>query len=312
MISPAVRMGDDRVRQYDQFEPWCLSSKIPNMAMFLTFQVETDARLAKAEYIFEFQERVFRLVRGTDTELDKLCTITDGSAQENAQAYETAMRLFDYLSWQWQTGIRCMDGGGPGFQSDEPILKILASRPIQMFHARMLRSMIVEPLFLPDVRNDVLQVALGLLNEALQATSPFFRFINFWKILGLPHSGDRRGNADKRAIARVDRAASERVPEIGDLRNRLKQRGIHATLGNYLYEECRNAIAHITRPPALSPSKLLHRDRILEAERVAEHLARFYIRTELGLGRYAVPMKILKSKKRSSAFKLLRRCRQPR
>ncbi len=282
------------------------------MPMFLTFQIEMDAHLAKAEYIFEFDGRSFRLVRGTDAELDKLCTITDGSSQENAQAYETAMKLCDYLNWEWQTGIRCMDGGGPSFRSDEPVLKVLANRPIQMFHARTLRGTTVEPLFLPDVQNDVPRVALGLLNEALQATSPFFRFINYWKILGLPRLGKRHGDADERAIARVDRAPSERVPELGDLRNSLKQRGIHATLGNYLYEECRNAIAHITRPPALSPSKLLHRDRILEAECVAEHLARFYIRTELGLGRYAIPMKILKSRKRSSAFKLLRRCRQPR
>lgn len=261
--------------------------------------------LVDAEYIFEFEGMKFRLVRGTDTELDKLCTITDASETANETAYETALRLCDYLSWEWNIGIRCMNVGGVGFKEGQFTLENL---PIAFFHARSLRSTLVEPRYLPNVQSDEAQVALSLLNEARYSNSPFFSSINYWKILEIPPPGTSpKGKPENRAIRWIDQVSSSRVYFLGEFRDSLKKQSVNLTAGNYLWKECRNAIAHITRPPVLTPSKTKDRQKILQAKRALSGLAEFYVRTSLGLDKRESLMRILKVKKKTTALKLLRK-----
>ena len=48
---------------------------------FLIYQIDTECYFEKAEYIFEFEGQKFRLIRGTDKEYDKLCTITQNTGR---------------------------------------------------------------------------------------------------------------------------------------------------------------------------------------------------------------------------------------
>ncbi|MDP3722332.1 MAG: hypothetical protein Q8R91_02400, partial [Candidatus Omnitrophota bacterium] len=59
------------------------------MAQFLKCYVKADIRLPNAEYLFEFEGRVFRLVRGIYGEPPQLLTITDSSVSEDEKAYDT-------------------------------------------------------------------------------------------------------------------------------------------------------------------------------------------------------------------------------
>lgn len=273
------------------------------MPEFWMYHFDTTCRFSKAEYIFEFEGRKYRLIRGTDKELDKLCTIADGSQKENDNCHETTMRLLDYLAWELGQPIRYVGAGGQGYSEGKLNLDTAL---INCFHGRVLRNLVVDISTIPDVTNDTQQLALSLWNEARASDSPFLGFINYWKILELPPHGKRlKGKPSIRAIKWVNSVPSHRVYMGKEMEGILAKEKID--LGAYLYDNCRNAIAHVTRESTLVPSKIADRLKVYLASRVAEDMARYYMREELGLKGYAKPLRIIKTKKRSSAFRLMKK-----
>ena len=152
------------------------------------YHIDTTCFFRKAEYIFEFEGRKYRLIRGTEKEFDKLCTITDGSNKENEESHETTMRLLDYLAWEFGQPIRYVGAGGHGYHEGKIALETAL---ISSFHGRTLRSLVVDISRIPDVTNSTQRLALSLWNEAKYSNSPFLGFINYWKILELPSHGKK-------------------------------------------------------------------------------------------------------------------------
>jgi len=272
------------------------------MPEFWMYHVDTACRFEKAEYIFEFEGRMYRLIRGTDKEFDKLCTITDGSNKENNESHERTMRLLDYLSWELGQPIRYAGAGGQGYADGKIALETAL---INSFHGRTLRSLVVNISSVPDVTNDTQRLALSLWNEARDSNSPFLGFINYWKILELsPHEKKLKGKPHERAKRWVNNVSPHRVYIGKEMENILAKEKID--IGTFLYDRCRNAIAHVTRKPGLNPSNVEDRFKINIARRVAENMARYYIREELGLKGYPQRLKVVKIKKRTYAFKLMK------
>ena len=90
------------------------------MPMHMIYALDADMYLDKAEYIFEFEGRKFRLVRGPGEETDKLCTIIRDPHDENEQreTFECIQRLLNCLSWAWRVGIYCSGNVGFGFRNN--------------------------------------------------------------------------------------------------------------------------------------------------------------------------------------------------
>lgn len=273
------------------------------MPEFWMYHIDTACLFRKAEYIFEFEGRRYRLIRGTDKEFDKLCTITDGSNKENEENHETTMRFLDYLAWEIGQPIRYIGAGGHGYH--EGVIT-LETALISFFHGRTLRGLLVDVSRIPNVSDGTQRLALSLWNEAKYSNSPFLGFINYWKILELsPHGKKIKGKAHERAIKWINSVPSHRVYMGKEVEKTLDEEKID--LGTYLYDRCRNTIAHVTRQPILYSGKMADRNRIYRACWVAEDLAKYYIREELELKGYAIGLKIIKTRKRTSALKLMRR-----
>ena len=261
--------------------------------------IDTICRFEKAEYIFKFEGKMYRLIRGTDQELDKLCTITDNSDAEHDES-ERTMRLVDYLSWELRQPIRYVSVGNQGYADGKITLETAL---INSFHGRRLRGSVVNISSIPDVTNDTQRLALSLWNEARVSYSPFLGFINYWKILELSPYGKRlKGKPSKRAKKWVNSVPHHKVYIREEMGKILAAEKID--LGTFLYDRCRNAIAHVTRKPVLSPGNVKDRLQINIAGEVAENLARYYMQEELGLKGYSQPLEIVKTKKRTSAFRL--------
>lgn len=264
--------------------------------------------LPKAEIIFEFEGRIFRLMRGVRGEPHQVLTILDcpdakAQTTEQEKVYETLSRFCDYLSWEWNCGVECSPGGGIGFRAGQLTLE---NMPIYVPHPPLPKGVSREPDHIPDVQNETTKLALSLMNEARCSSSPFFSFINYWKVLELSPVGTaKRVNPEDRAIEWINNIPEHKLALDERIRDELKRRG--KSLGEYLWKDFRNAIVHVTRKPSLSPNNPRHQLETHLAAGVARQLAQLYIRDVLGIGKYSRPIKILKTRKRTTTRHRIRR-----
>jgi len=273
------------------------------MPMHMIYALDADMYLDKAEYIFEFEGRKFRLVRGPEGETDKLCVIIQDPCDKNEEreVFESVLKLFDRLSWMWRVGIYCSSGGGFGFRENSLNFE---TAKINCFCKRNLRSLITNLSTLPDVQNETQDFALSLWNEGSYAQSPFLKFICFWRILELsPDNKKCKGNPSLRAVNWINSVSYSRVYPGEELVKIIQTEKIK--IGNFLYEQCRNAIAHVTRKPTMKPYKQEDRFKIQLAAYCVRDYAVYYMRTCLDLGGYGKPIKIIKTKEKSKAHSLL-------
>ena len=276
------------------------------MALYLIFQVELGCQLDCAEYIFTFEGREFRLVRGTATEMDKLCTIVRGDRSESIEAYRTALKLCDCLNWQWRGGgVRCLDGGGPGCKDETK----LEDRPVSFFRARRLHGLLVHLDRIPSVPTQAGYLALSLMNEAAYSNSEILSIINYWKILEIPGpTSQQRGKPQNRAMNWIDAHAEKFYMSKLLLAELAKHK---VSLGKYLYNYCRNAVAHVTHPPTVFPSDPSQLSVMSAASGIAARFAECYIEEVLGVRRHAKPIPIRRKRERSDALKFLKNTLPP-
>jgi hypothetical protein len=138
-------------------------------------------------------------------------------------------------------------------------------------------------LVIPEIENDKQRKALALFRHAFSDHNPdpYFSFLFYWHVLTV---GKRK---PCESIRWIDASFSKRkvhVPKEDLARLPLGNR----TLGNYLYQDCRNAIAHIERPTGrkeLEVDDLKDSQRISISTRIIEEFARYYIKDELGLNK---------------------------
>jgi len=273
------------------------------MTTLWTFNFNSPCRFIGAEYIFEFEGRKYRLIRGTEEECDKLLTIADDSSRAGTdECIERTMRLLNYLSWQLGIGMQYLGGAGHGFQ--EGTLKV-ETVPVVGYRKRNLSGYMVGISSIPNVTNSVQIDALSLWNEAEISTSPFLAFINYWKIIELFPPGTKyKGKPKSRAINWINSVPENKIIDLAELKKEIS--GRNASVGEFLWGECRNSIVHITRKPTLKPGSSESYERIYRPKLVIRALAKYYIQTELGLGWYSHPLKILQTKKLTRALKDLK------
>lgn len=266
-----------------------------------------NCKFKHAEYIFEFEGVAYRLIRGTVEETDKLLTISDDSSQKSTdECFERTRRLLDYLSWELNTGIQFLGGVGRGFIKDKEKLETAL---VGAFHSRNLRSIIVGIARIPNVSNDNQRFALNLWNEAESSNSPFLAFINYWSIIELsPPNSKEKGVAHKpRAIEWINNLSENRILGLSEFKKNLKSKyNYENDVGKFLYDEGRNAIAHVTKRGHFRRYDSESRDKIYELKIVMKAIAKYYIKNELNLDQYPQPLNILKTKKQTRAYKYLK------
>lgn len=118
--------------------------------------------------------------------------------------------------------------------------------------------------------------ALRLFMEAKASNSPFHRFLFFYQVL------DIGGRAEDNVMA----ITNPIPPQIGFIKDDFKRIITALPLAEYLWEECRSAIAHFRRHPGKRQIDLNTMDdteRITISARIMEDIASYYLRKSLGL-----------------------------
>jgi len=251
------------------------------MAYLMEVSFDSSHRLRKKRYLFSYGGTDFKLVqdnprRHADHLLSVLPTDDDASRQ---RVFAIASEFLSALSWETGGRVAVWPAGGRGWRDDA---QLADAEPCMYTFPRIPfggNTIGYDLWRVPHISTNEQRRALALLREARAANSVYLAFLFYWQVMEV--SG---GHADAiinrawrrhRNQVRLDPADVDRLALAG------------RSLGDYLREDCRHAIAHVTRRPgrrALDLDRLEERTRFEISTRVAGAFAEHFIREHLNLG----------------------------
>lgn len=251
------------------------------MQYLMDIGFDNSSRLCRNVYYFEYKGIRYKLIQNNMRKwCDVLITIVENDSLLKNQAYFVASEFLAALAWQNKSSIKLRPLGGLSVPYNYDIRKAkcrVFDSPHIPFNSQSLGYDICE---IPEIETEEQRTALVLFREATTAYSNYLSFLFYWQVIETKNS-DPIGWVNK--IYRKDRSRL-RISE--DEITALPLRG--KTLGNYLYNDCRNAIAHIKRKPGeikLKLDTLEDNMRISISTNIVKEFANYYIWKELELSK---------------------------
>ena len=252
------------------------------MSYLLTMSLDNPNRLKGRVHYFEYHGVRFKLVQNNPRRWsDTLLTIVpnDYRSAEAHAAYAAAGEFASALSFEFDAGVTIGGLGGGGFnftlRRAMPSQFVFPRVPFTRLN-RMVGGYTIERI--ARITDEHQRIALTLYREALSSNKDLLSFLLYWQILEV------RSKDVVEWINKAIRKHPDKLVQVLDYLRELPLAG--RKLGNYLLDDCRDAIAHIRRQPGRRALKFDDDDesrRIWYSARVAKELARFYIRTHLGV-----------------------------
>ncbi len=135
----------------------------------------------------------------------------------------------------------------------------------------------------PNVSTPEQRGALAIYREANASNNSYLAFLFFWQVLEVG-GGKASGFVDEALAGQYGRLQFNVRDLLAALAPIQDQ-----SIGDYLFDSCRSAIAHLKRFPwkrALNLDELEERSRIAASVDLVKELARHYIRNVLGLAEF--------------------------
>lgn len=202
--------------------------------------VETRVFWPQKKQIIHFDGKDFMLMplephEGLPTPtLPAIALKADAYQLSDADARKEILRFASALSWREGSKIEIVSWSSGNI-----------ARSIGILHNSG-RTDYLDTEHLPSPENDAARTALAFFREGISLDNPFYAFLSLYKAFSVAiPDGCKRGPwmTEKRA-ALDDNRARERLAEIETGGNEV---------GNYLYDQCRHAIAHADREPFVNP-----------------------------------------------------------
>jgi hypothetical protein len=205
--------------------------------------------------------------------------VPDYRSPEVEKAFAAACEFISGFGWEHQASVAVWEAGGAGWHDDHP-LKLaepaFRSFPRVPFRGNTVRCDLSR---LPHVQTNDQRVALALYREAGAANCSYLQFFFYWQVMEVGRGADAVNfvnSAWRRARARLDVRESDV--------NELPLAG--CSLGQYLLDDCRDAIAHIRRKAGKTKLDLDVREERSRLERstwIVKAFAAHHIRARLSL-----------------------------
>ena len=251
------------------------------MSYLLNITLDNPNRLSRKVHYFEYRGVRFKLWQNNPRKWsDTLLTITssDYRSSEAHHAYAVAGEFASALSWEFDAGVTVSGFGGGSFPSNRtlrharPRQFVFPRVPITRIHA--VGGYSIERI--ARITDDYQRIALTLYREALSSNKELLSLLFYWQVLEVRH---------KNPVEWVNKVVLKHHQDLVQVIQYLPELPLSGRkLGNYLLDDCRDAIAHIRRQPGRRPLKFDDDDesrRIWYSARVTKELARYYIRTHL-------------------------------
>lgn len=242
---------------------------------------DNSCRLRRKYYLFEYCGVRFKLIQNNPRKWrDVLLTILPDSAEDHLEnTYRIASEFFSALSWRNRAMIMMSPGGGAGVPEGYTLgrAQCYCFDLPRIHFAPFLRGSF-DIRSIPKIETEEQRIALTLFREANSSNNYYLSFLFYWQVMQTsgtdPGQWVDKAHRRKRQKLRLTSGEIARLP--------LGQK----TLGTYLLDDCRHAIAHIKRKPG--KKKLLldarrERRRVIMSTWVVKGFAELYIRDVLKL-----------------------------
>jgi hypothetical protein len=236
-------------------------------------------RLKGDVHYFEYKGVRFKLVQNNPHRWsDVLLTIVDSPRSPSVEmTYAVAGEFASALSWEYRAGIGIHYIGGPGIREGFG-LRQAGRGNVRVFPTVPFRGMVVghDLSRIARITTDQQRTGLTLFREARSANKLLLSLLLNWQILEIKTE----------PAGWVEKTVRRKLGELG-INEAVKELRLGPKrLGDYLRDDCRDAIAHIRRKPGKRKLRFDSADEDLRlglSARITEALARYYIEYELGV-----------------------------
>lgn len=241
---------------------------------------DNSCRLRRKYYLFEYGGVRFKLVQNNPRKWsDALLTILPDSGRGHRnKAFKVASEFLSALSWQNRARVMISDCGGASVPDRLRLggaKCMIFTFPSIPFGGNIVGRDIKT---IPKIDTEEHKIALTLYREANGSNNDYLSFLFYWQVMEsggtVPEGWVNKIYRRKRDKLRLFRRDIARLPLGG------------RSLGEYLSDDCRHAIAHIKRRPGKKKLELdwpEERTRLAVSTRIVKAFAEFYIRDFLKL-----------------------------
>ena len=214
------------------------------------------------------------LYPGTDKRYMSIDTVVLNDEDEDC-AFEQIHEFLYLFGWANQCCFHFLNSSAMSGNQD---LLLKRQAPLMNIPRRMFN--ITQFLFMSNPNaSDEFKKAIALYNDAKHTQDVFYRFFCLYKILDLPVSGKTR-NPETWINDNIDKISSTENSRVAAF---IKN---HSNLGEFMRDECRNALAHIhrkdPRKTAILPFRASDYMRIIYGNAVLLDLVLLFIKNEIG------------------------------
>ncbi|MCO7247742.1 methylamine utilization protein MauJ [Halomonas sp. Mc5H-6] len=191
---------------------------------------------------------------------------SDRYGLSSEEARQEIMRFCSALSWTEGSGVSIIAWSGGNLP-----------RPIGVRRGRIITDFLeVRDMPTPNTAQE--RAAIAFYREGISLDNPFYGFLSLFKVIGaLLPKGKQREAWITDALERVDDyRAKERREEL---------RSHSIDVSKYLWDECRNAVAHAERDPYVNPDEVDDHFRLSKDIPLLRNLAELAIEENTGLKR---------------------------
>lgn len=241
---------------------------------------DNDHRFSRSYYLFEYKGVKFKLVQNNPRKwADSLLTILPNDSRNTLEvAFKVASEFLSALSWELKSRIMVGGVGGGGWKAQFPLSK---ANPSSFTFPRIPFDGLITGYNLysiPNIETKYQRTALTLYREATASNNNYLSFIFYWQVLETSNTN---------AIEYVDKIYRKKRSELMLKDHNFSSLQLNGkTLGVYLQDDCRHAIAHIKRKRGkreLDLDNLGERTRISFSVIVVKAFAEHYIKNSIGL-----------------------------
>ncbi len=250
------------------------------MPFLMHIAFDNPFRLKRNVHYFEYGGVRFKLIQNDPRKwADVLVTIVDSYNSPAVQrAYSAAGEFASALSWEFGVGTAIREVGGPGVGQT---FRLRQARCVSfVFPGITFRGMHIGHTLsrIARITNEQQKIGLTLFREALGSNKVLLALLLTWQIMEIRHHDP---------VSWVNNVVGQQPQVLQRAHNELSELPLQGrTVGQYLLDDCRHAIAHIRRKPGRRVLKFDDEDengRLWRSARVTEELARHYIHAELGV-----------------------------
>jgi len=252
------------------------------MSLLMHIGFDNSSRLSRRIYYFKYKDVKFKLIQTERKWQDVLITVAHDSKTKISEekAYDAAAEFLTALSWENNSLVKFGHSGGVGVPNGYSLRKARCrcfTFPEAPFIGYTLGYNLT---ILPKIETEEQRIALTLFREAKSSNNVYLSFLFYWQVMEV-EGGDPIGWINKVYVKERHKIYIEahglKILNLGEKK-----------IGNYFYDDRRNAIAHIYRKPGKTA---LHLDTIEETQKahvsksIISEFARIFIRDRLKLNK---------------------------